>query len=234
MFYTDFIEGRKIIRSDLLFGVEHFFTTRELCLFSKEADMTDNRRVVEEFLGQKMATNQPVHGINIEKVVSGKFFYADTDGLLLRKGYAAYMNFGDCVPVILYCGDGGIIAHAGWRGTVQKMAQTAVKRMTTEFGVNANEIKAVIGPAICLDCFQVGKDVYDGLYGSVTDHTEGFRERYGEYYAGLKDINKQQLIEAGVEQIDVCPYCTACGEKLFFSYRHENKTGYRHSAVLKL
>ena len=160
MFYTDFIEGRKIIRSDLLSGVEHFFTTRELCLFSKEADMTDNRRVVEEFLGQKMATNQPVHGMNIEKVVSGKFFYADTDGLLLRKGYAAYMNFGDCVPVILYCGDGGIIAHAGWRGTVQKMAQTAVKRMTTEFGVNANEIKAVIGPAICLDCFQVGEDVY--------------------------------------------------------------------------
>ena len=189
---------------------------------------------MEEFLGQKMATNQPVHGINIEKVVSGKFFYADTDGLLLRKGCAAYMNFGDCVPVILYCGDGGIIAHAGWRGTVQKMAQAVVKRMTTEFGVNANEIKAVIGPAICLDCFQVGEDVYDGLYGSVTDHTEGFRERYGEYYAGLKDINKQQLIEAGVEQIDVCPYCTACGEKLFFSYRHENKTGYRHSAVLKL
>ena len=95
------------------------------------------------------------------------------------------MNFGDCVPVILYCGDGAIIAHAGWRGTVQKMAQTAVKRMTTEFGVDANEIKAVIGPAICLDCFQVGEDVYDGLYGSVTDHTEGFRERYGEYYAGL-------------------------------------------------
>lgn len=108
------------------------------------------------------------------------------------------------------------------------------ERMTTEFGVNANEIKTVIGPAICLDCFQVGEDVYDGLYGSVTNHTEGFRERYGEYYAGLKDINRQQLIEAGVEQIDVCPYCTACGEKLFFSYRHENKTGYRHSAVLKL
>ena len=40
MFYTDFIEGRKIIRSDLLSGVEHFFTTRELCLFSKEADTT--------------------------------------------------------------------------------------------------------------------------------------------------------------------------------------------------
>ena len=180
MFYTDFIEGRKIIRSDLLSGVEHFFTTRELCLFSKEADMTDNRRVVEEFLGQKMATNQPVHGINIEKVVSGKFFYADTDGLLLRKGYAAYMNFGDCVPVILYCGDGGIIAHAGWRGTVQKMAQTAVKRMTTEFGVNANEIKTVIGTAIGRDCVEVGEDVYDGMYGSVTNHTEGFRERYGE------------------------------------------------------
>lgn len=57
------------------FLVWSIFLRPENCaFFSKEADMTDNRRVVEEFLGQKMATNQPVHGMNIEKVVSGKFF----------------------------------------------------------------------------------------------------------------------------------------------------------------
>lgn len=216
MFYTDFIEGRKIIRSDLLSGVEHFFTTRELCLFSKEADMTDNRRVVEEFLGQKMATNQPVHGMNIEKVVSGKFF-------LCRYGRAAIKERMCSLYEFRRLRAGNLVLRRRSNYSSCRMARHGAKdgsdcreRMTTEFGVDANEIKAVIGPAICLDCFQVGEDVYDGLYGSVTDHTEGFRERYGEYYAGLKDINRQQLIEAGVEQIDVCPYCTACGENCFF------------------
>ena len=51
----------------------------------------------------------------------------------------------------------------------------------------------------------------------------------------LKEINYQQLKNSGVEQIDVCPYCTACGEgkDLFYSYRHSH-TGDRHSAVLKV
>lgn len=93
MFYTDFIEGRKIIRSDLLSGVEHFFTTRELCLFSKEADMADNRRVTEEFLCQKMATNQPVHGINIEKVVSGKFFLCRCGRAVIKERVCSLYEF---------------------------------------------------------------------------------------------------------------------------------------------
>ena len=48
------------------------------------------------------------------------------------------------------------------------------------------------------------------------------------------EISAAMLKEIGVEKIDVCPYCTACGEKLFFSYRYENQTGYRHRAVVKI
>ena len=33
---------------------------------------------------------------------------------------------------------------------------------------------------------------------------------------------------------DVCPYCTVCNNDLFFSYRNENATTNRHSAVIKL
>ena len=54
-----------------------------------------------------------------------------------------------------------------------------------------------------------------------------------KYFVDLKGINKQQLLEMGVSKIDVCPFCTNCGEKIFYSYRFENKTGYRHSAVVK-
>ena len=233
MFYFSNVKGRKVLKSDFLNDVEHFFTTRELCLFAKEDDMSDNRKLVENYLGQKMATNQPVHGTHIATVENNKFFYSQTDGLLISKGQAAFMNFGDCVPIIFYVNNMGVIAHAGWRGTVQCMAKVAVEKLIREYGIKAQDIKAVIGPAICSKCYEVGQDVFAQLYKTVANHFEGFYHKDNKYFVGLKDINKQQLLECGVDQIDVCPYCTACGEKLFYSYRFE-KTGYRHSAVLKL
>ena len=65
---------RKFFKSDLLSDVEHFFTTREICLFSKDKDMSANRKLVEDYLGEQMATNQPVHGVDIAKVEDGKYF----------------------------------------------------------------------------------------------------------------------------------------------------------------
>ncbi len=233
MFYFSFVDGRKVLKSDLLGEIEHFFTTRDLCLFAKEADMSDNRKLVEDYLGMKMATNQPIHGNHIEKVINDQFFYDNTDGLFLEKGQAAFMNFGDCVPIILYSNGVGGIIHAGWRGTASDIAKIAIQKLVNEYHQKAQNIKAVIGPAICMNCYEVGTGVYEQLFKTVADHSNGFLAENGKYFVGLKDINKQQLKECGVEQIDVCPYCTACGEKLFYSYRFE-KTGYRHSAVLKL
>lgn len=235
MFFSDVIDGKKIIRSDLFSGTELFFTTRELCIFSKNEDMSSHIKTVEEYIGQTLATNQPVHGTHIEKIVSGKNFYERTDGLIVEKGQAAFMNFGDCVPLILFNGEAGMISHAGWRGTAQNMAKVSVRRMIDDYGSKPENIKAVIGPAICKSCYEVGKDVFEQLYDTVQENrSELFLKKGEKYFVDLKGINKQQLKESGVEKIDVCPYCTACGEKLFFSYRYEKNTGRRHSVVLKL
>ena len=61
-----------------------------------------------------------------------------------------------------------------------------------------------------------------------------FEVRNGENFVDLKAINKRQLEEAGLKEIDVCPYCTVCNNDLFYSYRKENRTKNRHHAVLKL
>ncbi|MBO5038223.1 MAG: peptidoglycan editing factor PgeF [Alphaproteobacteria bacterium] len=232
MFYFDYIEGRKVLKSDLLSGLEHFFTTRELCLFSKEEDMSANRGLVESYFREKMATNQPVHGVDIAKVEADKYFYEKTDALLVEKG-AAYMNFGDCTPLVFSFSKGAMIAHAGWRGTVQMMAKVAVKRICEEYGIKPQDIKVAIGPAICGKCYDVGQDVYQALLTTVNGAGQGFAQRDNKCFVDLKQINQRQLSECGVKQIDVCPYCTACGEKQFYSYRYE-KTGYRHSAVVRV
>lgn len=234
MFYLDKIENKKIVRSDLISDIDCFFTTREFCVYCKTKDMSENRKILERYLKLKPVTNQPVHGVHIEKVIKNKNFYNETDGLLLEKNNAAFMNFGDCVPLVFYCDNIALISHAGWRGTAQSIAKISVKRLTDDYGFNPKNIKVVIGPAICKNCYNVGEDVYKELYKTVVNTENLFIKKDNKFFVDLKGINKQQLTECGVKQIDVCPYCTACGENLFFSYRYENQTGYRHSAVVKL
>lgn len=233
MFLCDYIEGKKIIKSSLIDEIDVFFTTRESCIYSKEEDRTFMREKVEKFLSQKLATNHPVHGVDIEEVVDNKYFYEDVDGLLLKKGKAGFLNFGDCVPLVFYVKGVGLISHAGWRGTAKCMAKVSVERLIKETHCEAKDIKAIIGPSICFKCYEVGKDVYDELLLSVENSEGIFCKKEGKFFVDLKGINKQQLIESGVKMIDVCPYCTNCGEKLFYSYRYE-KTGYRHSAVVRV
>ena len=234
MFYFDKIAGKEIVRSDLLSEIDCFFTTRKFCLYSKTADMSENRKLLFDYLGEIPANNQPVHGINIEKVVIDKKFYEKTDGLLIEGQGTAFMNFGDCTPLVFYCRNVAMISHAGWRGTVQKMAKVSIKKLIDDYGFKPQDIKVVIGPAICKNCYNVGEDVYNELYKTINNSEGLFEKCDNKFFVDLKGINKQQLIECGVEKIDVCPFCTACGEKLFFSYRYENQTGYRHSAVVKL
>lgn len=234
MFYFDKIVDKRIVRSDLLSDIDCFFTTRDFCIYSKTEDMLANRKILYKYLNVEPATNKPVHGIHIEKISDNNKLYENTDGLLIEGQGAAFMNFGDCTPLVFYCNNIAMISHAGWRGTVQNMAKVSVRRLINDYGFDAKDIKVVIGPAICKNCYSVGFDVYQDLYKTVKNSEGLFIEKDGEFFVDLKGINKQQLIESGVEQIDVCPYCTACGEKLFYSYRYENQTGYRHSAVVKL
>lgn len=234
MFYFDEIAGKKIVRSDLIKEIDCFFTTREFCVFSKTKEMVENQRILENYLGEKPCYNKPVHGTKIVKINKEKKVYEDTDGLLIEGQGAAFMNFGDCTPLVFYCDNVVLISHAGWRGTVENMAKISVQRLVDDYGFKPGDIKAVIGPAICKNCYNVGIDVYEALYKTVENPQGLFEKRDDKFFVDLKGINKQQLIECGVKNIDVCPYCTACGEKLFFSYRYENQTGYRHSVVVKL
>ena len=72
MFYIDYIDGKKIVRSDLIKEADIFFTTRDLCIFSKNKDMSYNKNIVKKYVKQELATNKPIHDINIEKVDKNK------------------------------------------------------------------------------------------------------------------------------------------------------------------
>ena len=115
-----------------------------------------------------------------------------------------------------------------------KEIRKTVEKMIKIYNSKPENIVAVIGPTIGFCCYNVGEEVYQKLSETVNNFSGLYEIRQGNIYVDLKNINRKQLEEIGVNKIDVCPYCTVCNNDLFFSYRKENATPYRHSAVIKL
>ena len=240
MFYFEKIDGKRILKSDLIKDVEAFFTTREICLKSQEFDTTENKKIIAKYLNispENLISPTQTHSANIDVAIETRQNYPDTDALILtEKDLGIFLNFADCTPVILYDKKQniGAIAHAGWRGTAQKIAPLTVEKMGTNFNSKPKDIIAIIGPAIGFCCYSVGEEVYEKLKATVKNFDDLSEIREGNIFVDLKNINKRQLEEIGIQEIDVCPYCTVCDNDKFFSYRNENATTSRHSAVLKL
>lgn len=244
MFYFDEINGKKILKSSILNGLNHFFTTRESVIKTKEPDfektVEENRKDICNYFNieeKNLIYPSQTHTSNVEIAQVGISNYPDTDGLILtNKEQAVFLNFADCTPVIIFDKENYVaaVSHAGWRGTAGQIAVKTVEKMSKEFGSKPENLKCAIGSAISMCCYNVGEDVYEQLMKTVKN-IEGLSQvRNGEIFVDLKAINKCQLEEAGVQEIDICPYCTVCNNDLFFSYRKENATTNRHSAVIKL
>ncbi|MBR6301211.1 peptidoglycan editing factor PgeF [bacterium] len=245
MFYFEQINGNRILKSDLIKRAEAFFTTRDICICDKgtrvnEDEITRNKKLIADYLGiesQNLVFPTQTHSTNIAVASISQKDYPETDGLILtRPDLAIFLNFADCTPVILYDEKQniGAVSHAGWRGTAGKIAGMTVEKMKNEFNSNPLDIVALIGPAIGFCCYDVGEEVFEKLSASVSDFSGLYEIREGKIFVDLKNINKRQLEEAGVGRIDVCSYCTVHNNDLFYSYRNENGTTLRHSAVLKL
>lgn len=242
MFYFDEISGKKIMKSDLI-SANHFFTTRETIIKTKEDNnfelVKQNKTLLCKYLGieeENLISPKQTHTSHVEFCEAGKSDYPETDALVLNNNIqAVFLNFADCTPIIFYDEklNLGAVCHAGWRGTAGRIAVKTVEKMC-EAGSDVKNIKAAIGPAISMCCYNVGEEVLTQLQATVKDF-DGLSEiRDGKSFVDLKGINARQLQETGVFEIDICPYCTCCDNDLFFSYRKECATTNRHSAVLYL
>ena len=246
MYYFEKINGKKILKSDLINNAYAFFTTRDSFLLSKDniqpKIVEENKSAICNYLNidkNNLITPEQTHSSNIDIAKIKKQNYPQTDGLILTEPkLAIFLNFADCTPLIFYDEKQniGAVSHAGWRGTAQKISSLTVEKLVKEFDSKKENIKVLIGPTICTNCFDIGEEVFEKLKITVDNPKTLFLQQGDKIYADLKNINKRQLIEIGIKEnnIDVCPYCTCCNNDLFFSYRKENETNNRHNAVLKL
>ena len=138
----------------------------------------------------------------------------EADGLITSTPELGLMVFSaDCVPILME-GEGVVAAiHAGWRGTVAGIAAKAVREM----GCDPSRIRAWIGPAIGVCCYQVGDEVRRAMRGLLGTEAEPFIN--GDR-VDLKGFNRRLLELSGVERIDVSPVCTMCSHDEYWSHRY--------------
>lgn len=180
---------------------------------------------------QQFAWAQQVHGNRISEVRKPGLI-ADADGLVTNK-FELFLTVAvaDCLPIYLWCENPNAIAllHAGWRGSAAGIASRGVRMMNKLFGCESRTIGALLGPAICCSCYQVGPEVARLFDASDLNH-----DRDSQYFLDLRRVNRRQLEEAGIESgnILIDELCTRCHPELLFSHRREGKETGRMIAVL--
>lgn len=160
-------------------------------------------------------------------------------------GVAIGVRTADCVPVLLFDPARRVIAavHAGWKGTVLHISHKALEVMAVKFGTQAADIKAVIGPAIGPDSFQVGLEVAQKFKaaGFPMDDIWTFREAgdgspmSGGHHIDLFKANRWLLEQAGVlpDNIQVFDIDTFTDTD-FYSARREGTQCGRNINAIKL
>ena len=203
-----------------------------------EASVRENFKRMAEAIGvepNSLIFAAQTHTTNVRKVTAGDkgkgilypLDYQDVDGLITNEpGICLTTFYADCVPLFFIDPVHKAIglSHSGWRGTVGKMGQETLHRMKEEYGTDAKDVIAAVGPSICQDCYEVSEDVIDRF-------KEAFDEKYWSELFYKKENNKFQLnlwkaneiilLEAGVhrENIAVTNVCTNCNSDVLFSHR---------------
>ncbi|MDI3546384.1 MAG: purine-nucleoside/S-methyl-5-thioadenosine phosphorylase / adenosine deaminase [Halanaerobiales bacterium] len=211
-----------------------------------------NRRLIAEAAGfdyRDFVAGEQVHGCDLYLVDEadkgrGALAYNDSipgiDGLITAaRGVPLISFYADCVPLFVMEPSKGVVAlaHAGWKGTVKKIAQKTIIRMKEIYGVRTKDCWAAIGPSISRDHYEVDQPVIDHFKMAFSYWRELVVDRgKGYYLLDLKLANMLLFKEAGLpeEQIIVSEFCTFKDQQYFYSYRREmGKTGRMASIICR-
>lgn len=221
--------------------ITHFVTTRDndfnLSL-NNAPDATvvlQNRRELARAVGidpNDFVFPIQVHGTHIQRInmehrgygaLSTETAIAHTDGLITNeKGICLMTMAADCVSLLFYDPVNSAIgaAHAGWKGTVQKISGHTVQRMQQEFGTNPQDLIVAIGPSAGPCCYEVGTEVIEQVLENFKDK-DMLINHNGKTIFNLWEANRITLMESGVidNNIEVSEICTLCHSHSFYSAR---------------
>lgn len=173
-----------------------------------------------------------IHGDGIVCVKEGGVNYLPQADALITNEKNIFLSIlvADCLPIMIFDPHRKVfgIAHCGWRGTILYLAQKTVGKMQELFSVKPSNCKAILGPSICSNCYEIREDLIEKVKDSFRDNEIGIKWKDGKIFLDLVEINVELLKLIGLkeENIYLTNLCTFENSALFFSHRRDNgKTG---------
>jgi len=225
-------------------------------------NVAENRRLLQAALRAENFALSPlkqIHSDAIRLFCAAPALACKGDASLTnRQGLLLAVQTADCVPILLVDPKKRAVAaiHAGWKGTLARIAEKAVGRLRLEFGSKPADLFAALGPSIGPCCYEVGADFVTKFTAQFADASEYFDEpRTGDepnplqwlsmmppghqppprnVHLDLPKANRAQLLAAGLcpQNIFLSGLCTACRTDLFFSHRREGALSGRLMTVI--
>lgn len=140
--------------------------------------VAENRRKLADELGisiDHIILPHQVHGVEVRQVAGDYFSMPENIRKMILEGVDAVMtnekgvcigvSTADCIPILLYDEEHHAVAaiHAGWRGTLARIVHKTIQEMAFAYHTEPKKLKAVIGPGISLEHFEVGDEVYEAF-----------------------------------------------------------------------
>jgi hypothetical protein len=207
-----------------------------------------NRRLLYAALGIRESRVFTLNQVHSDRVV----VIWDEDDLQQKKGSAAdaaithledvvlVCFFADCQGIYVFDPVNRVIAlaHAGWRGTVARIAEKCLQMMNRNYGSRPGDCLAALSPAAGICCYEVGDDVCSAIKKAFPGEWKRLlaRNGNGRLHFGITQANLLVLQEAGVLRNNIIDggLCTICRQDLFFSHRGSGGTTGRMAALLSL
>lgn len=185
-----------------------------------------NRAALSREFGPVQFMNQ-VHGDRIALIEEITDEIPTADALVTGiPGIALAVMVADCIPLLLASRESVAAVHVGRRGLVNEITR---KTLSVMRDMGATEISAIVGPAICGECYEVSEDLHReviALHPDAQSHTP-----HGSFALDLPKALIKVLREEGVTVLDESQ-CTVENSE-YFSYRRDGVTG-RQAGVISL
>jgi len=188
--------------------------------------VAQNRRILQKMLSrmEPQFMNQ-VHGNEVVEVDGGSMNQVTADALITRRaGLPLAVLSADCLPILVSGENIAGAIHAGRKGILNGIIERTITKMR-ELG--GKELSAIIGPAICGNCYEV--DVQ--MYLDAIEIDPNLATTQETHCLDLKKAATGQLHSQGVSVTDI-GICTAHNPN-FFSYRRDGISG-RSAGVIVL
>ncbi len=171
-----------------------------------------------------------VHGTRVAIIDRAAQNAGEADAILSTlPGVCIGIVTADCVPVLFADVSGKVVAaaHAGWRGLAAGVMEQTLHAFS-DLGVDANKLRAVIGPHIGPCCYEVDTPVLDAMrkrfpdWQAAVHMRDASRSEHVQLDLGLLAV--QELSRFGLDRQcigRISDACTACNPTRFYSYRRD-------------